>query len=487
MTKKYLVLLLLPLALMMGLVACEGPEGPAGAAGPVGAQGDPGEKGDPGDPGNDGNDGNDGQDGEDYPQYAYLGDGANTCGHCHGNNAEDWEGTNHAEAYDALAAEGNENNPYCLHCHTVGWDSEVAYGDTVIVEYGPDDSGFDDYWGSDDPTDIARAEKLHDVQCENCHGPMGPTIYNHQPEMTFASLTHDGETVPNPCAPCHTGQVEEWLQSGHGQTYTAHELDQAEFDAEWGRGSCAVCHTAEGFAASVDDDWAGASFDEYSIIGCVACHDPHSKENDHQLRSLVDQSAPYDQNQAATYTGKGVGQLCVQCHHSRRDVDNVNGQIDNGYAHFGPHSSPQMDMYLGTGSYEIDGMSYQRGNPAVGHGALEKGCVSCHMTNVPSHGRDHFVHEFRPAVETCATCHPGATDFDINGKQTEIEDLIHEIEMLVGVGEHDWGNADSTTADQRKALYGVIFTMNDGSHGVHNPAYATSLLENALAHLEALP
>src|SRR4030042_2212396 len=101
MVRKYLVLLLLPIVLMIGLVACEGPEGPEG---PAGAEGPQGDKGDQGDPGND------------YPQYAFLGDDANTCGHCHSGTVEQWMGTGHHRAYETLVAASQENTPYCLQC-----------------------------------------------------------------------------------------------------------------------------------------------------------------------------------------------------------------------------------------------------------------------------------------------------------------------------------------------------------------------------------
>lgn len=463
MLRKFSVLLVLPLLLFLTLAGCEGPEGPAGADGPEG-------------PG--------------FPMYTYLGDNANTCGHCHSGTVEQWQTTKHSNAYATLVESGQENNPYCLHCHTVGFDSPVAYGDTVLTEMGPDHSGFDDYWKGSTAEDMERRDHLKNVQCENCHGAMGPTIYNHQPKLSYGTRVESGEEL-SLCAGCHDGQIEEWHESGHGTVLDRHGLTIEEFNDEWNRGSCASCHTAEGFIIANDPDNASMALPEVaSMNGCVACHDPHSAANEHNLRTLADVTVLYDQNEAATMSGKGNGQLCAQCHHARRDTENVNGQIENGNGHFGPHDSPQMDMYVGSGCYEIVGYTYDRGTDTPGHyGSVADACVSCHMTRVESHGRDHFVHKMEPQLETCTSvCHTDAADaedFDIHGKVTEINGLMGELIAAIGVTPEEIGDPDITTPEQRMAGYAYVFVEADGSHGIHNYRYTKSLLTNALAFMNA--
>ena len=326
------------------------------------------------------------------------------------------------------------------------------------------------------------------IGCENCHGPMGTTIYDHDPQITWTTRNPDGESTVG-CANCHAGQFEQWQEAGHGLTLEHHELDQEGFDSEWGRGSCAVCHTSEGYIGGKDDAWAGLAPDDYSIIGCIACHDPHSHANDAQLRGLEDVEVQYDAY-PAEMTGYGAGQLCAQCHHARRDVDNVMGQIfGKGSSHFGPHGSPQMDMFLGAGSYEIPGVEYvyDRGEN-LGHQNMEQGCVSCHMTVVVEHERDSHSHTFTSAVETCTPCHgDGNDEFDISGKQTEITALMEELLTTIGVPIDDFGDTSITTSAQREAAYAYKFVQNDGSYGVHNFRYAKSLLTNAIDYLENLP
>ncbi|MFH1862755.1 MAG: multiheme c-type cytochrome [bacterium] len=451
------------LALSMGLLlaciaGCEGPEGPAGA---------------PGTPG------------EPTQQYTYLGDDINACNHCHGETVTTWSATAHPGAYAALVAAGSQNNLYCVQCHVTGFDATVSYGDSVINTPGPDLSGWDDYWPAGNEEDSLRLVHLEGVQCEACHGPMGPTIYDHAPTMNFYTGTID-DPEPSMCAKCHE-QVEEWQESGHGMVLETHSMTLEEFNDEWnGSNTCAPCHTGDGFAEANDPYWTAAGrSEEAHLIGCQACHDPHEDANEAQLRNLDPYTVIYDVENAATFQGYGTAQTCVQCHHARRSVSNVEGQIANGYAHFGPHGSPQMDMFVGSGSYEIDGYTYDRDHT---HQALSKSCVTCHMTT-----REHSDplgwkggHDFEASVAACQGCHPDLTTegvFDHGGGQTEIEDLMGQLLAAIGVPEDSLGSATATTVEQRMAGYAYAFVQSDGSRGVHNPAYAKALLENALAFL----
>ena len=435
-------------------LGCEGPEGPAGAQGP---------------------------EGDGFVTYTYVGDNTTNCSGCHDGTVDAWLATGHSGAYESLVTDGVENNPYCLQCHTVGFDATVAYGDTVLTDNGTNDSGFDDYWPAENDMDSARLEALEGVQCEACHGPMGPTIYNHQPEYSFATR-FEGDVSLSTCGHCHHSQIEEWAESGHGLALEHHEMTIEDYNAEFNTFSdCWTCHTSEGFVQWKDPDWVGMERPETaSMVGCVTCHDPHSDANDAQLRNLDDVTVAYDAEDAALFTGYGSGQLCGQCHHARRDVANVEAQIADGYAHFGPHGSPQMDMFVGSGSYEIDGYTYDR---VATHQTVEKACVSCHMELIEVHDRDHMVHSNQVTVTPCQGCHPGLADFDYDGGQTEIMDLMDQLITAIGVPADSLGSATATTPEQRMAGYAYMFVSNDGSYGVHNPAYAASLLNNAIDHI----
>jgi hypothetical protein len=437
-------------------VACEGPEGPQGPAGPTGEDGD---------------------DGEDFVPFTFLGDNMDRCGHCHGATVFTWMETGHHEAYDALADNGSEDNPYCLSCHTTGWDSPVSFGDSVITEFGPDTDGFDDAWAAGD---TERMDALEGVQCEACHGNMGPTIYDHEPEVSFATRM-EGDVSLSTCDPCHHTFLEAWELSGHA--LAVEEWGDIDgYDEEFNSfSSCWECHTSEGFISVHDADHAGMERPEpASLIGCVTCHDPHDGTHDAQLRSEDDYTVLYDAHYAATFTGYGPAQVCVQCHHARRDVENVEEQIAEGDDHFGPHSSPQMDMFLGSGAYEIDGYDYESARSHF-HQSISEACVTCHM--VPTGEHEDPDHTLEASVEACTACHGTVTDFNINGFEDAIEQKMAALLDLLGVDEEDFGDADVTTPEQRMAAYAYKFVEYDGSHGIHNPAYAEQLLDHAIAFL----
>ena len=453
--KSNLLLPLLILVLAVAFFGCEGPEGPAGTQG---------EQGDP------------------APQYTYIGDAENACAMCHGGIVMDWMGTHHPHAYDDLVADTSETNMYCVQCHVTGFDATVAYGDTVPGTPGPDMYGWDDYYPAETAADQMRLDDLAGVQCESCHGPVGPDLMERAPTVTFATRMIDGEES-SMCVKCHE-QVEEWHESGHGAALEHHGMTIEEYNEEFNAFStCWECHTGEGFAGMFDASWSDRP-EIANLIGCPSCHDPMAADNEHQLRNVDPYTVVCDTFATATMDD-GNANLCAQCHHARRSSSNVMDQIANGYAHFGPHGSPQMDMYLGTGSYELDASVYNYDRTHT-HQNITEGCVSCHMTT-----RGHSDplgwkggHDFEVDVElACTGCHPGLTTPNYNDFQTWVEGKLAEIEALIPVDPEYWGTADSTTVAQRMAGYAYVFVMNDGSLGAHNPAYTESLLENAIDFL----
>ncbi|GBE30277.1 cytochrome c552 [bacterium BMS3Bbin04] len=475
------ILLVIAMAMLLSfvLIGCEGEEGPAG---PQGEKGDTGQKADP---------------------YTYVGNDGEECGHCHGSKVDGWMGTKHPNAYADLDAE-DQDNPYCVQCHTTGFDATVAYGDTTITNPGPDIHGFDDYFGVEGDEAAMRRDALAGVQCEACHGPLGPLdgVAAHRAEVNVGTYVDVNGEFVSTCNPCHSRQLEEWSMSGHAMAAGGVLEDfQAEHYAS--SGSCVGCHTSEGFLAANDPSFANFDFDEYTFVGCVACHDPHNAQNPGQLRTVdavyVEYHLGYDPEEGGddgVFSGYGGGQTCAQCHHARRDTDNVTDQIANGYGHFGPHGSPQTDMFVGWGCYEIDGYDYERSNSH--QEAIDDACVSCHMVRFEElHGDEanHVYHQFAPQGAACNPCHsldPG--DFDRGGVQTNTEAKMNELAGVLGYADwasfadHDNGGWDSlvdgVTPDERMAAYALVFVINDGSRGIHNPSYSMDLLQNAIDHLD---
>ena len=176
---------------------------------------------------------------------------------------------------------------------------------------------------------------LGNIQCENCHGPGSQHVFTPAGGLgntNFISKTLDSGAC-NQChdAPTHHVKGAEWYNSRH-----AVAVEETE-------ASCSRCHTAQGFANYTAG--APATATPYEVITCVACHEPHSAANPHQLRT----SAPVtlmDKKTTITTNTAGLGIMCMNCHMSRRDATNY-VEITAGSSRFGPHHGPQTDMLVG--------------------------------------------------------------------------------------------------------------------------------------------
>jgi len=488
---------LLILVLPLMLAGCEGDQGPAGPAGA------------------------DGEDGQDAyaSEFTYIGEAGTPCTHCHVNAVDQVGMTGHAHAMASLTGE-NATNPYCLQCHTTGWDRHVTYGsDDWMTADNPDSNGYDDYFGVEGDDAAARRGVLENVQCESCHGPMGPDFNDHTPVVNFATIgTHDpanvtAEDIDSHCYPCHVTQFEGpdgdftggYATSGHASA-AGGDLDAFNAEHYATSGSCQPCHVSEGFIAANDPALTNYEFGStVNFVGCVTCHDPHMGEGGDghaaQVRNVgdvfVSYTFPYAPGDAEVFhmTGKETGQLCAQCHHARRDTDNVQSQIAVGYGHFGPHHSAQMDLFIGGGSYEIPGVDYDRAREHTHNQSIAKACVDCHMVRETMlHGelQDHAFHNFVPDLGTnCSGCHPGIDEAFVTTFQGTIEALMNDLATRFGYADyHDMeANWDSTdpgvTVWQREAAYAMYFLIGDGSLGVHNPNYAAALMNEAITYFDA--
>jgi hypothetical protein len=409
---------------------------------------------------------------------SYLGDNANRCSHCHSAGTAGWMTTGHEKAYADLVAASSADNLYCVQCHTTGFDDTYDFAGNKLTT-GLDNGGFDQ-------NPIAQ---LQGVQCEACHGPTGPDFSNHEPDLT--NPLH-GVT----CDRCHS-QNEEYNTSGHG-TSIERAGGITAFNDEWG-GSCNACHTSEGFISLHDADWAGRALPaEQWQVTCATCHDVHMNTtadtldtNPAYLRSLDPVTLAYGTPEnpgGFIVEGWGAGQLCVQCHHARRSLDQITTQINDGTSRPGPHASPQADMIAGAGCWEIAGYEYERESPhrpdvVIGESNLEDMCVKCHLYSIPhgDPGGPLYGHSFAPDVRACNTCHATPDDFDYRDRRTEIEGLMAQLlALLPNDGTKPLFTAATTTREQREAGYAWYFVLNEGSMGVHNYEYAKSVLENAI-------
>jgi hypothetical protein len=85
----------------------------------------------------------------------------------------------------------------------------------------------------------------------------------------------------------------------------------------------------------------------------------------------------------------------------------------------------------------------------------------------------------------CVACHAEADDFNVNGAQDEIEELLLELEgLLIAKGVYNtnsglW-NTGTYETNVAGAALNYIFVKEDRSDGVHNFNYARALLKNSI-------
>ena len=301
---------------------------------------------------------------------------------------------------------------------------------------------------------------------------VGVRSEDHARRVDHAALT---------CAQCHnhsnliTGKETEWAESVHGTGTNYLRGTEA---------GCAGCHSGNAFAmriaAGLNPDQVTEGDPDPTRQDCRACHMIHETYTMADFALRTTKPVTLFAVAGATFNG-GEGNLCANCHQPRRDGPvAVNGIITGITSHWGPHHGPQSAMLLGVAGAGVVG------SPSGHYGAVPNTCVQCHMGS----GLDHH---FEPSITTCQKCHPGATNFDINGVQTEITALSDSLGAellaagLINVNSPD-GHPTVTSAPEGQgiALYNWLYVAHeDKSLGVHNPDYARALLEKGIAEMEA--
>ena len=300
------------------------------------------------------------------------------------------------------------------------------------------------------------------------------------------------------CFTCHSDNnfdfvaaQQEWANSKHGLGELIMENNSP----------CYECHTSEGFLAKL----AGETPDgeHFTAITCFTCHAPHTN-GDFTLRA----EGPYTLQNGEVFD-YGKANLCVRCHHARRDVRAYVSDNVTLSSHWGPHYSDQGDIIAGTGGYEYEGYNYQM---SAHNGVLVNGCIDCHMkgsfANVAgghTWNMENEEHEYEHLtgcnVEPChGTTAPlttlnrtAADDFDDDGTVEGVQDEIHGLlddlgALLTAKGlmvESEEGyipkaNVKITDSDSAGAVYNYRVISGERSYGVHNTRYAVGLLQSAI-------
>jgi hypothetical protein len=280
------------------------------------------------------------------------------------------------------------------------------------------------------------------------------------------------------------------------------------------RSGCAKCHSTQGY---LETNMSGAdttAIPIYSpqVFQCDMCHDFHGtlaedEFPDYALRHTDPVSMMYNGHMSEVDL-PGSGNLCAYCHQPRpRDgfPIEVNGEatIAVTSSHWGTHYGTASVILAGQEAFEVPGsMPYENS----GHSTMV-GCSDCHMYKNADR-MDVGGHTWRMAangegedgyqnIGACTECHSSATNFDLNGVQTEIADLIHHLDELLmdlkliddtghaipyddedGIG-REW------TSNEAGAVFNLLLSHYEGSHGVHNYKYTKALLTNTIEMVES--
>jgi hypothetical protein len=377
---------------------------------------------------------------------------AASCTVCHngtiaGDTFTPWAQTGHAEIFTDSFNTSDHYSTSCLPCHTVGFDPGVDNGgfddaddyqlflDTFTTDgshFHPDPNNWSDMLATAPAT-----AQLGNIQCENCHGPQNGGA--HTNSAFRASLSSDV------CAVCHGeplrhGRFQQWQLSGHANYELA--IDES------GSGSCARCHTGNGFLAwlpvLLDDDPATDPLDSVEVtwtadeahpMTCVVCHDPHAigtvsgNETDATVW-ISGETPPLIAGYTVAEAGRGA--LCMTCHNSRRGLRNDDNFAETVLtdAARAPHGSAQTDVLVGENAYFVE-----VGIPGS-HALVEDTCVNCHMEKTPppdllAYNLGGSNHTFYARNDICSECHGELADTTVieatfEASSDELLELIEE-------------------------------------------------------------
>ncbi|HEX6308056.1 MAG TPA: multiheme c-type cytochrome [Longimicrobiales bacterium] len=404
------------------------------------------------------------------------------CGNCHISYQGEWEQTAHAQAWETLEASGHAQ-ALCENCHTVG-----QLGNVTNQPGGYETTG---------------DERYHGVQCESCHGPGLAHVQNPNDATRPLAPIAVGVDLDIGCGECHQGShhpfVEEWSQSKHGAVvaYPA------------GRADCQGCHTGEGTLEEwgINSDFLEkddlAPLDQHVAITCAVCHDPHSADNEGQLRFPVD-------------VANEENNLCMKCHHKR-------GTPDMASQGMGPHS-PQGPLLLGYAGWwppnmQFVGATGDTARVAATHGSAANPnlCAGCHVNRfqVTDQITGDFVlqsvgHLFEAVpcldaqgvpyrgncadtertYQTCVGCH-GSEDVARSIRQVaanRIQNLVDELNVLIAQAPATEVNATDgrySTLEGAKFNVGLATGRFVRGASVHNPFLLEALLSATIKQMEA--
>lgn len=363
------------------------------------------------------------------------------------------------------------------------------------------------------------------MQCTSDEPILGPAGADGTNGTDGANGTNgiDGVNGDVSCLNCHNAQFKEMALAT--VSISKHDIAAA---LPGRNNSCLNCHSNEGYLAAnatgdISTTFVTTSTATITKISCSTCHAGGHKDvastvagTDVALRNTSPYTLVGVGSVGSVIDYKGNSNNCIHCHQVRRagagypanaDPVSPNFGLVGVAGHFGPHYGGAATMLEGIDGNNVVPASGAVAYPAVGTSTHRTGasCVSCHMGPAKD-GKGS--HSFKPVLDNCKKCHtgPGVVNYDINGGQTKIKNLMKDLaQEIVRLHPADFslvtGSADpkddgflvmpSSTAQiperVAKAVFNYRYLYQDHSYGVHNPKYATALMNNSIADLKLIP
>ena len=400
---------------------------------------------------------------------------------------------------------------------------------------------------------------------EGPEGPAGPAGPKGDPGAIGAagSTGVEGTLNVSCLSPCHgfTGIVAQWQTSTHYATYLSN-VGGDEVATWTGPSACGNCHAIDaieqrvsgnvgfvgtsgpsdlahgklGYIASTTSKLTEATYAGHSTVAevhCTTCHDVSDQNDPHRTgaadyvkgtfplrvasgandQTLIEKGSALGVSEGTPAGKYGVGNLCISCHRSRKDVTNYVLATNNlSSVNWGPHEGPQADVYSGKGGYHYAGLVYENSS----HQAFKNGCVDCHMPPVATND-GIGNHSFYAQLSSCqkAGCHVGTTSFDVIGgmsaMRTNIQDLrvalndagyltrsaaapylpltpndLKDVNLSLDKTRPDAANT-ALSADVAGAVYNYLLLARGAANGIHNPLYTRQLVFDSYKAIKNAP
>lgn len=327
------------------------------------------------------------------------------------------------------------------------------------------------------------------ISISSCEGPAGPP----------------GADANETCKQCHNDGTELFVAQQYQYEASVHATGGHSERA--GNGSCALCHSHEGFMQYLANDKDPSAVDGQpgaTQPQCRTCHMVHTNfdTTDYDLRT-TDAVELWISDATVDY---GKGNLCANCHQPR--VPNPlpvpgGGDISITSPYWGIHHGPQSALVAGTSAYVFEGESYASTN---GHYSLPplntEGCTQCHMA--VGYGQQSGGHTMKMGYNDhgsmafntngCLDCHDEGIGSTIEESQMAIQGKLETLKGLLvadGILTEDgginvsFGSSLDLTADQGGALLNYKLIEEDRSAGIHNPSYINDVLDATITYMQS--